>query len=609
VLKLGTGDGTFVLSSISSPGILASAIGPIAATADLNADKLADLVILETATNNIGVVLNTSPASGADLALFAGASPEPVGAARNLTYTADVRNFGPQDATSVTFTDTLQNGVGFVSATATQGSCTQSHLVVTCNLGTLASPLGTVVTIVVTAPTAAGTITNSMNVTATEPDLVSTNNSATQNSSVVPVYRLAAAIAGNGSGTVTSDSGLDGALACGSTCTASFLSGTTVNVTVNPSAGSLLGSWSGACSGNSNPCTITMDGDKTVTANFVLGKKLTAALAGTGTGTVASADGVLYCPSAVSPCSALFLPGASVVLAGNPDNNSLFGSWGGACSGTTNSCTVTLDADKSVTANFILGMTLSVTLAGTGSGSVTSNSGGINCAAGPCSANYLPGTVVSLLAVPAGTSVFTSWSGSCTGKDPRVCSVTLNSNQSVTATFNPPPDFSLTPASPTLTVQHGALASEVLTFASQGGMASALSLTCSVTGPAPLPPCKLNPASVTLGPNSVTSTLTVDTSSVSVALLPSPSSTLAHGLYAVVLPIWLIGGVVATGIQKQKRRMWLVCTFISLAAILPAACGSSQPPPPVPKIFNVTVQAKDSTGPSNHSTVITLTVQ
>src|SRR4029077_375523 len=182
--------------------------------------------------------------------------------------------------------------------------------------------------------------------------------------------------------------------------------------------------------------------------------------------------------------------------------------------------------------------------------------GGINCATGPCSAVYLPGTTVSLTAVPFSTSVFTSWSGACTGTDPSVCHVTLNSAQSVTATFTLL-DFSVTTTSPTLTVQHGAVASAVLTFASQGGLTSVLALTCSVTGPAPLPPCNLNPASVTLGPNPVTSTLTVNTSSLSAALAATPTSKLVHGVYAIVLPLWLIVGMVATRNQEQRRRMWL----------------------------------------------------
>jgi len=601
-LLLGKGDGTFVGNFVASAGILVSAIGPIAATADLNADKLSDIIILETATNNIGVVLNTSPASGADLGIrSSGVSPDPVGVARTLTYTAGLINLGPKNATGVTFTDTLPNGVGFVSASATQGSCTQSHLVVTCNLGALASPLGAAVTIVATAPTTAGSITNSMNVTATEPDLVSANNTTTQTSTVVPVYKLTAVLTGNGSGTVSSDAGLDGAIACGTTCTASFLSGTSVNITANPDASSLLQSWSGACSGNNNPCTITIDSDKTVTANIVLGKKLTATLAGTGTGFVASSpDGALQCASAGSPCSALFLPGAVIVLTGNPDANSFFGSWGGACSGTTNTCTLTMDADKAATANFILGMTLSVTLAGTGTGSVTSNTGGINCAA-VCSAAYLPGTVVSLTAVPAGTSVFGSWSGGCTGTDPKVCNVTMNSNQAVTATFNPPPDFTVAPSSSSLTVTRGGQGSVVLTFPAQGGFSGTIALTCAVTGTAPTPTCGLSPTSVTPGNSS---TLTVNAAGLRAALI-SPSLERAHGIYAAALPFGLLGFVLAAGFDKKRRKMWALCLLLMAIAILPAACGGNSQPPPAQN-FGVTVTA--TSGAIVHTTTVSVTV-
>jgi len=133
-----------------------------------------------------------------------------------------------------------------------------------------------------------------------------------------------------------------------------------------------------------------------------------------------------------------------------------------------------------------------------------------------------------------------------------------------------------------------------------------------VTGPAPLPPCSLKPTSVTLGPNSVNSTLSVDTSTLTAGIVTTPTNSRAHGFYAAVLPLWLIGAVLATRNQKQRRRKWLMCTFILFVAILPVACGSGGSQQPVqftPKTFQVTVQAKDNTGAINHSTMITLTVQ
>jgi hypothetical protein len=76
--------------------------------------------------------------------------------------------------------------------------------------------------------------------------------------------------------------------------------------------------------------------------------------------------------------------------------------------------------------------TLSVSTAGSGSGSVTG--GAITCP-GTCSHAYPEGTLVALIAAPAAGSTFTGWSGGgCTGT--AGCSVTMSADQSVTATFN-----------------------------------------------------------------------------------------------------------------------------------------------------------------------------
>jgi hypothetical protein len=90
---------------------------------------------------------------------------------------------------------------------------------------------------------------------------------------------------------------------------------------------------------------------------------------------------------------------------------------------------------RSVTATFTLQrFTLTVGKGGTGSGTVTSSDGGINC--GPtCAATYDSGTVVTLTASPSGGSTFGSWSG-CDGGSGTTCTVTMTGARSVTATFN-----------------------------------------------------------------------------------------------------------------------------------------------------------------------------
>jgi hypothetical protein len=94
-----------------------------------------------------------------------------------------------------------------------------------------------------------------------------------------------------------------------------------------------------------------------------------------------------------------------------------------------------MDAATSVTATFNLNpatYTLSVTKGGDGAGTVTSSPAGINCGA-DCSEPYSAGTVVTLTPTPVTGSVFTGWSGACSGAGS--CQVTMNAARSVNASF------------------------------------------------------------------------------------------------------------------------------------------------------------------------------
>jgi hypothetical protein len=92
-----------------------------------------------------------------------------------------------------------------------------------------------------------------------------------------------------------------------------------------------------------------------------------------------------------------------------------------------------LDLQNSILVLLNQGPALSVTLSGSGSGSVTSSPAGINCPAA-CSANFRKvGTMVTLTATPASGSRFVGWSGACSGAG--TCVVTMSQAESVTATF------------------------------------------------------------------------------------------------------------------------------------------------------------------------------
>jgi uncharacterized repeat protein (TIGR01451 family) len=121
--------------------------------------------------------------TGADLSLTKADSPDPVQVNGVLTYTLTVTNGGPDDATAVTVEDQLPAGVQFGSATASQGTCTQAGGVVTCSLGSVANGASATVTITV-QPTAGGTLSNTAEVEAAEPDPSPGNNSDTETTTV-----------------------------------------------------------------------------------------------------------------------------------------------------------------------------------------------------------------------------------------------------------------------------------------------------------------------------------------------------------------------------------------------------------------------------------------
>jgi subtilisin family serine protease len=89
--------------------------------------------------------------------------------------------------------------------------------------------------------------------------------------------------------------------------------------------------------------------------------------------------------------------------------------------------------------------TLAITRAGTGTGTITSDPSGLLCGAS-CSAPFPSGSIVSLSATAAAGSAFTGWSGAgCTGTS--TCSVTMGSEENVTAGFTLTPSFAaLVPA-------------------------------------------------------------------------------------------------------------------------------------------------------------------
>jgi len=179
---------------------------------------------------------------------------------------------------------------------------------------------------------------------------------------------------------------------------------------------------------NSAGNTVTWTDTVTINSSYTI----TVDLAGNGTGHVTSNPAGIDCGST---CSANFDISSLVTLTAQADPGSIFTGWSGSgCSGTS-TCQVTMNGAKDVTATFVLfTYPLDVTLAGYGSGTVTSNPIGIDCGS-TCSYGFLPGTLVTLTATPASSKDrFTGWSGEgCSGTG--TCQVTMTATRSVTASF------------------------------------------------------------------------------------------------------------------------------------------------------------------------------
>ena len=189
-----------------------------------------------------------------------------------------------------------------------------------------------------------------------------------------------------------------------------YAAGTSVTVAALSDPGYRFDSWGGALSGISNPTTLLVDANKTISATFI--RQYTVSVSTTGGGSVS-----------LSPSGGVYDAGTLVTLAAVPVSGGSFLGWGGALSGTTNPTTLLVDGNKSVTASFTPVHTLTVSTKGKGS-----------VALQPPGGAYLAGTVVTLTAVPGSGFRFLGWSGALSGLA-NPTTIQMDGNKSVTATF------------------------------------------------------------------------------------------------------------------------------------------------------------------------------
>ena len=195
-----------------------------------------------------------------------------------------------------------------------------------------------------------------------------------------------------------------------------YNSGEQVQLTATANPGYTFSGWSGGASGMTNPITITMNGNQTVTANFTQDHyTLTVSVVPSGVGSVTR-----------SPDQPTYVYGSQVQLTATANPGYTFSGWSGGASGTTNPITITMNGNTSITANFTQGQySLTVSVSPSGVGLVMKN---------PNKSTYMYGEQVQLTATANPGYTFSGWSGGASGMTNPI-TITMNGNTSITVNF------------------------------------------------------------------------------------------------------------------------------------------------------------------------------
>jgi len=199
-----------------------------------------------------------------------------------------------------------------------------------------------------------------------------------------------------------------------------YNAGTQVTLTATPATGWSFSGWSGDLSGSANPASLTMDGNKTVTAIFIqvppTQYSLTVNTVGSGS-------------VALDPPGGMYDDGTLVTLTASPAPGWTFDHWeGNVTQYGSDTAKVTMNANETVEAVFldssVTYYNLTVIPVGMGSVSYTPP-GGI----------YQEGTAVTLMAISDLGWAFVNWSGDLT-ETANPVSVTIEADKTIFANFS-----------------------------------------------------------------------------------------------------------------------------------------------------------------------------
>ena len=226
------------------------------------------------------------------------------------------------------------------------------------------------------------------------------------------------------------------------TCTATYTAGDTAVVIASPSAGYQVSAWTimpsdATCDASNTRCEIPMDRERDLHIGFEAGsstgttRTLSVSRNDGGTFTVTGAS----CPG--STCDVTYSDGATATITATPDAGYTVERWDGATScGTSTTCNVLMDADKTVSVVFAISSgsgpyRLEVDRSSGGSYSIT----GYSCWWTPCVKTIAAGESVTITATPDSGYEVGGWTGAPECGTDSVCTFTMSADRDVYLDF------------------------------------------------------------------------------------------------------------------------------------------------------------------------------
>jgi uncharacterized repeat protein (TIGR02543 family) len=201
-----------------------------------------------------------------------------------------------------------------------------------------------------------------------------------------------------------------------------YASGTRVTLTASPTTGYGWKNWSGTGSDISNPATVTISSDKHVAVTFELRFLLTLNNQAV-TGSSADFTGGSVSVSPAPGTDGRYTKDAVTVLTASPASGYRFDRWSGDVSDRVTSVTINMNANKSISVNFIKVYNLTTATNPDGGGSVS-----------PATGIYDEGTNIILTATPLSGYRFDRWSGDVSDRVTPL-TIPMNTDKNVTANF------------------------------------------------------------------------------------------------------------------------------------------------------------------------------